>query len=202
MAGRGFGAGSAPAHAWVSWLSWDLSGSSQPLNFNLSKIFGVPRAIPLPGVGGIAPGTAGFLHDVEALSILAPILHPGPHPASSPCKDVEDDPNSGRRRGTPSSITRSPEPQAPLQVPLWRFRALQPRRGPFPPAPLRQPVAPRGFEGAVGPFLPAVPRAGGLPGREDGWRRSSACQDASACVFLVAAEGCLCCLGDDTMLLA
>lgn len=84
MAGRGFGAGSAPARAWVSWLSWDLSGSSQPLNFNLSKIFGVPQAILLLGVGGIAPGTAGFLHDVEALSILAPIPHPCPHPTSLP----------------------------------------------------------------------------------------------------------------------
>lgn len=76
--GAGLGDGWALADAWISLLNWDLPGSSQPLNLSLSKIFGDPWSIPLPGVGGILLGAADCLHDLEALGTLAPLLHP-PH---------------------------------------------------------------------------------------------------------------------------
>lgn len=159
---------------WVPLLSWDLPGSCQTLKLSLSKILEDPKSIPLLGTGGIMLGAAGYLCDLEPLSIPVPILHPGPipvpswsHPASSPCKDVEHDPNPGSRRVLPHKhhLLSGATNAFHLGSSSW-LRALQPRRVPFLPSPLRQRVAAGGSEGAGGRFCrrprgPEGCRAGG-----------------------------------------
>ena len=112
MAGSWLGDGRAPVHPWVSLLSWDLPGSPQPLNLSFSEILGDPQSTPLLGAGGIAPGAADFLHDLEALSIL------GPCPASSPREDMEDDPNSGSGRGAPRASSAPRGRKHPCRFPI------------------------------------------------------------------------------------
>lgn len=77
----------------LSVLSWDSSGSSQALNLNLSKI---PGSFHSSGCEELCWELL-TLQGLDALSTLAPVLHPGPNPAPSPCKHVEDAPYSGSR---------------------------------------------------------------------------------------------------------
>lgn len=77
----GLGMDQPKAHAQVSLLSWDLPGSSQPLNLSLSLgILGLSQCLRWEESHQLTPRLAGP-------------QHLDPYPASSPCKDMEDDPN-------------------------------------------------------------------------------------------------------------
>lgn len=145
------------------------------------------------------PEAADALRGLKALGILAPILHP-PHARTWKMTQTQ---------GPGGVIVPPPCRASPA---LWGYKhpcrfpivvsCSSASLGTVSARPVATACCSTGFRRGRGAVFAGGPAGRRAAGWEDGRRRSSACQDASAYVFLVAAEGCLCCPEDDTMLLA